>query len=50
MIKANRRDALALTLEVYPSKISYKEDYDAIINEIFFDCGGLDRSVTIILL
>jgi len=34
ILKVNGKNALVLTLEVYPSKISYKEDYEAIINDV----------------
>lgn len=34
LIKVNNKEELKITLEVYPSKISYKEDYRAILNDV----------------
>ncbi len=34
ILMVNGRDVLVLTVEVYPSKINYKEDYEAIIRDI----------------
>lgn len=34
ILKVNGKNALVLTLEVYPSKISYKEDYEEILNDV----------------
>jgi len=34
IVKVNNKEELKITLEVYPSKISYKEDYKAILNDV----------------
>ena len=34
IVKVNNKEELKITLEVYPSKISYKEDYQAILNDV----------------
>ena len=34
IVKVNNKEELKITLEVYPSKVSYKEDYKAILNDV----------------
>lgn len=34
IVKVNNKEELKITLEVYPSKISYKEDYKAILKDV----------------
>lgn len=34
VIKADNREEFKITLEVFPSKISYKEDYKALLNDV----------------
>lgn len=34
IVKVNNKEELKITLEVYPSKISYKEDYQAILKDV----------------
>ncbi|RII32964.1 DUF2357 domain-containing protein [Clostridium chromiireducens] len=34
LVNVNNKPELEITLEVYPSKISYKEDYKAILNDV----------------
>lgn len=34
VVKINDEDYLRITLEVFPSKLSYKEDYQAILNDV----------------
>ena len=34
IVNVNNKEELKITLEVYPSKISYKEDYKAILNDV----------------
>lgn len=34
IVKVNNKPELEITLEVYPTKISYKEDYKAILKDI----------------
>lgn len=34
VVKVNSKDYLRITLEVFPSKLSYREDYQAILNDV----------------